>query len=56
VINDFINTAALIDSISHDENIITEVISKGENLIQSKEYDLALKCFVEGFSHEKWRN
>lgn len=44
-INDFINTAKLLDAISHDEKTIDQVIYAGEEHIKNEDYVTAIDVF-----------
>ncbi|CDW78100.1 thioredoxin [Stylonychia lemnae] len=51
----FFETAILVEQISHDENVIQSLITKAEEYVDTNKLDLAEKMYLEGYSHENWR-
>lgn len=49
------STAMMIEQISHDENIMKEVLSKAEEHITKNEVDAAEKYYIDGYQYENWR-
>eukprot|EP00347_Sterkiella_histriomuscorum_P004761 403359210 len=52
----FIDTAILVDSIAHDENIMQTILDKAEEFINNNELENAEKIFMEGYTYENWRD
>ena len=56
VLDEFINTALAIESMSHDEAVMEDLISRAEGYINENKLDIAEKVLVEGYSYENWRD
>ena len=55
VFKEFINTAMMIETIAHDEEVIVTAITAIEEYITNGELELANKMLTEGYSYEIWR-
>ena len=55
IFKEFINTAMIIESVAHDEEVIKNAIAAIEEYITTKEFDMAEKMLTEGYSYEVWR-
>ncbi len=55
-LKEFIDTAVLLDSMGHDEQVITTLLDKAKEFLEKGEYEPAERMFTEGDSYEGWRD
>jgi thioredoxin-like negative regulator of GroEL len=56
VLEEFVNTALAVDSLSHDENVMKDLMKRIEEYLETNQLELAEKLLFEGVSYETWRD
>lgn len=49
MLTEFIGTAVAIDQLSHDESVISDLISKAEDYIKNNDIETAFKILSDGY-------
>lgn len=55
-LKDFIDTAILLESMSHDEQVIQTLMDRAQEFLEKKEYAPAENLLTEAQSYESWRD
>ena len=50
------NTAIAIESLSHDESVMMDLITRAEGYINDNNLEVAEKVLAEGLSYDNWRD
>lgn len=56
VLEQFLNTAVMIETLSKDENMMKTAFAKAEEFIGLKDYDNAIAYLKEIWMYENWRD
>jgi putative thioredoxin len=55
-LKDFIDTAVLLESMSHDEQVIQTLMDRAQEFLEKKEYKPAENLLTEASSYDGWRD
>ena len=55
-LKDFIDTAILLESMGHDEQVIQTLMDRAQEFLEKKEYTPAENLLTEASSYESWRD
>ncbi len=55
-LKDFVDTAVLLESMTHDEIVIQTLLDKAQEFLEKEEWEPAEKMLNEGYSYENWRD
>jgi thioredoxin len=53
-LREFIDTALLLESMGHDERVMTTLMEKAQEFAERGEWEPAEKMYLEGSKHEAW--
>lgn len=55
-LKEFVDTALLLESMGHDERVITTLLEKAQEFAARGEWEPAEKMYLEGSKHEAWQD
>ena len=55
-IDELINTALMLDQITHDESIMVNVLKEAQAKLEKKDYSGCEQILKDGYTYENWRD